>query len=1006
MEDRHTLPVLLLVFVILAAGIIAAGGLLYRSQRDSCRTEAEHKLAAIVDLKVSELSMWRKDCLEKAGIFYKNSAFSALVRRSIERPQDSSLQEELRTWIGHFQVSKQYDRVALFDAEGNQWMSFPDAEKPHSTLTLQKASEVLRSGQLTFADFYPDEHTKKVYLCLFVPILDGPSGGRPLGVLMLRIDPNAYLYPFIQRWPMPSETAETLLIRREGNEAVFLNELKFQKNTALALRVSLDNTNLPAVKAALGQEGIIEGLDYRGVPGLAAVARVPDSPWFMVARMDAAEVYAPMRERLWLTVFFVVALLFGAAAAAGFLWRRQHAALYREKYETEHKYRAIVEASADGILMADIETKILMYPNPALCRMLGYTEQELRTMGVADIPQKDTLHNSLAEFERLARDEGKGLAQDIPCLRKDGTVVYADINTTHATIGGRNCLVGVFRDITERKQAEKALRESEELLSEMTTQVPGVVYRFCVRPNGEMGLYYVSDASERILGLKPDLEGFSERFTALVIPEHRDGFIKSIEKSVKESSEWKYEGMLQKPSGEIIWFFGNSTPSPRANEMVFNGIVSDITERKLAEEKLIEATHAAQAANRAKSEFLTNMSHEIRTPMTAILGYADLMLDENLGRAAREHVAVIKRNGEHLLGLISDILDLSKIEAGKPQIEPTRCSPVQLVAEVVSLMRPRAAAKQLKLKTELADLLPETVLTDPLRLRQVLINLLGNAIKFTDQGEVRLAVRLSSDCVPPHLQLEVADTGIGMNEEQIGQLFKPFSQVDNSSTRKFSGTGLGLCISKHLAEALGGDIEVRSNPGKGSTFIVTIDPGPLDGIHMIRNAQESLLDHQPTTTGTTPDKFVLHGRILLAEDGLDNQRLIATLLKKAGVEVTAVEDGQLAVEAALAALETGQPFEVILMDMQMPVMDGYEATRQLRSRGYTGPIVALTAHAMAEDCQKCLDAGCDDYLAKPIDRQRLLATVAIWAANPCVSRSSQNTTLILGCSNDIHGRPY
>jgi signal transduction histidine kinase/ActR/RegA family two-component response regulator len=402
----------------------------------------------------------------------------------------------------------------------------------------------------------------------------------------------------------------------------------------------------------------------------------------------------------------------------------------------------------------------------------------------------------------------------------------------------------------------------------------------------------------------------------------------------------------------------------------------NITQRKRVEQDLIQATHAAQAANHAKSEFLANMSHEIRTPMTAILGYADLMLDENVGRTTREHVAVIKRSGEHLLKVIGDILDLSKIEAGKLQIEPTRCSPVQLVAEVVSLMRPRAAAKQLKLTKELAHPLPETVLTDPLRLRQVLVNLVGNAIKFTDRGEVRLAVRLASDAGPPRLSFDVTDSGIGMNEEQIGRLFQPFSQVDNSSTRKFGGTGLGLCISKRLAEALGGNIEVRSEPGKGSTFSVTIDPGPLDAMHMMHYAQEALLGRPPSATAAIPDKIVLRGRILLAEDGLDNQRLISLLLRKAGADVSVVENGQLAVEAALASREAGEPFDVILMDMQMPVLDGYEATRQLRGLGYTGRIVALTAHAMVEDCQKCLAAGCNDYLPKPCRRRDVLEMVA------------------------------
>jgi CheY-like chemotaxis protein len=364
--------------------------------------------------------------------------------------------------------------------------------------------------------------------------------------------------------------------------------------------------------------------------------------------------------------------------------------------------------------------------------------------------------------------------------------------------------------------------------------------------------------------------------------------------------------------------------------------------------------------------------------MTAILGHADLMVDEDVGAAAKEHVAVIKRNGEHLMSVIGDILDLSKIEADKVRIERSRCSPIQLAAEVVSLMRPQAAAKQLKLKTELAGSLPETVLTDPLRLRQVLVNLLGNAIKFTDQGEVRLVVRLTDQSDSPRLRFDVIDTGIGMDEDQLKNLFQPFTQVDSSSTRRFGGTGLGLCISKHLAEALGGGIEVRSTPGQGSVFSVTVDPGPLVGMHMIQNADEALLGRPTSPSAAPAEAITLHGRILLAEDGPDNRRLIRLLLTKAGADVTAVDNGQLAAEAALAAREAGEPFDVILMDMQMSVMDGYTATRELRHWGYTGAIIALTAHAMTDDCQKCLDAGCDGYAAKPIDRKTLLATIAPW----------------------------
>jgi signal transduction histidine kinase len=296
-----------------------------------------------------------------------------------------------------------------------------------------------------------------------------------------------------------------------------------------------------------------------------------------------------------------------------------------------------------------------------------------------------------------------------------------------------------------------------------------------------------------------------------------------------------------------VWFFRDITDRKRAEEQLRNYAAELETTNKSLE----KANRLAESANRAKSEFLANMSHEIRTPMTAILGYADL-LDGAIMRCpecpsnalcqqrqtGREAIGTIQRNGNHLLALINDILDLSKIEAEKLQIEPTGCSPAQLVSEVVSLMRPQATAKHLTLKTEFAPPLPESVFTDPSRLRQILVNLVGNAIKFTDQGEVRLAVRLNANSGRLGLCFDMIDTGIGMNEEQIGKLFQPFSQVDNSSTRKFGGTGLGLCISKHLAEAMGGNIKVRSELGKGSIFSVMIDPGPLDGTKTIASARE------------------------------------------------------------------------------------------------------------------------------------------------------------------------
>jgi signal transduction histidine kinase/ActR/RegA family two-component response regulator len=383
--------------------------------------------------------------------------------------------------------------------------------------------------------------------------------------------------------------------------------------------------------------------------------------------------------------------------------------------------------------------------------------------------------------------------------------------------------------------------------------------------------------------------------------------------------------------------------------------------------ELREARASAESASRAKSEFLANMSHEIRTPMTAVLGFADILLANLKDLESINAAKTIKRNGEFLVELINGILDLSKIEAGKLTVERLRCSPHQIVSDVALLMRVRSDAKGLPLLIEYEGEIPATIRSDPTRIRQILINLVGNAIKFSSRGEVRLNIRLvRRDPDDSVLQFDIVDQGIGMGRHELDKLFHPFMQADASTARKFGGTGLGLTISKRLAELLGGTLVcLGSSPDNGSTFRVTIATGPLDGVCLLECPKDAPAVERPTKPlwGTT----MVDGHILLAEDSPDNQELVTFVLQKAGARVSLAADGQQALAMALAADAEGKPYDVILMDMQMPVLDGYAATRQLRARGYLGPIIALTAHAMRDDLEKCLVAGCDAYATKPID---------------------------------------
>jgi PAS domain S-box-containing protein len=404
----------------------------------------------------------------------------------------------------------------------------------------------------------------------------------------------------------------------------------------------------------------------------------------------------------------------------------------------------------------------------------------------------------------------------------------------------------------------------------------------------------------------------------------------------------------------------------------------EAAERQRAEGEAQRAKEAAESASRAKSEFLANMSHEIRTPMTAVLGYADLLLEPGQSASDRlNHVNVIRRSGQHLLELINDILDLSKIEAGQLQVERVQSSPGQLLSEIASTMRVRATEKKLGFTVQLDAMIPETILTDPTRLRQILINLVGNAVKFTEAGSIQVTARLlerQGGCAPL-MCFRVSDTGIGLDPGQVAKIFDPFAQGDSSTTRRFGGSGLGLTISRRLARELGGDIVVESAPGRGSTFIVTIDPGPLSGVRLLSSCSEAVGDLH-VQAGAAHPLPTLRGRILLAEDGPDNRQLLGHYLTKAGAEVATAENGRLACAAVAAAAREDRPFDLVLMDMQMPELDGYGATAKLRASGFTMPIIALTAHAMSGDRAKCLSAGCTDYLSKPVDKMRLVETVA------------------------------
>jgi PAS domain S-box-containing protein len=470
---------------------------------------------------------------------------------------------------------------------------------------------------------------------------------------------------------------------------------------------------------------------------------------------------------------------------------------------------------------------------------------------------------------------------------------------------------------------------------------------------------YTNIQFQKITGQTAE-ESFGSGWQRALADEDRERVAGSWYAATRTAQPFEEVYRFRKPTGEVAWASVKAAAINSTDTVSgWVGTVEDITARLNADAELVEAKQSAEAATHAKGQFLANMSHEIRTPLTAIIGFAEALRDERKHAPDELHALdVILSNGRHLLDIINGILDLSKIDAGALTIERTSFNLVEIVEEVRMMFTPRIAEKALSFSVHYEWPLPSHIITDPLRLKQVLINLLSNAIKFTDNGWIEL--RVGFEPVTKQTRFTIADSGIGIAPEQIEKLFKPFSQANESITRQFGGTGLGLTISSHLVHALGGVIEVSSQPDKGSTFTFCVMPELDNSPRFI----SEIRGEEPGAKSPSTVQPMFSGRVLFADDALDNRRLVDHLLRKAGAFPVLVEDGQQAITTALA-----EKFDLILLDVQMPNVDGLTAARTLRQAGIRTPIVSLSAGAFTSDVLKAIEAGCSMHLAKPFTRE-------------------------------------
>lgn len=568
-------------------------------------------------------------------------------------------------------------------------------------------------------------------------------------------------------------------------------------------------------------------------------------------------------------------------------------------------------------------------------------------------------------------------------LRPDGLVRWIGGNSIpRHEPDGSVIWHGLITDITARKDSEEKLRHVTVLLERTNALARVGGWELDV----ETGRVFYSDEVARICEMEPGIELTLESGLRYYSDESRELLAESIRRAIEFGDPYDHEVKMITAKGRTLWARAQGEPVYQHGRVVkLRGALHDINEQYQARQELARRAEelevlrdAAESASRAKSEFIANMSHEIRTPLTAILGFAELLRDEGTDQSKEDRTEAtdtIVSAGKHLLTIINDILDISKIEAGRMQIEPVETSLCEFFEEITGLMSVRARAKGIDLETVILAPIPERVRIDPTRFRQVMLNLVGNAVKFTDMGSVRIKIDVAEAGGRSELVIDIEDTGPGIAEEQLDHLFKTFAQADSSLRRRHGGSGLGLVIGRRCAELMGGQVDlVRTEIGRGSCFRVRMPIEVMSGTARLSTLDTSESGREQPHTESTP----LSCRILLAEDGPANQRLISFHLKRAGAEVDVAANGRIALEMLRCAEREGRAYDLLLTDIQMPEMDGLELARHLRSEGSTIPVIAITAHAMTEDRARCLRAGCDDYTSKPIDLQNMLETCRAW----------------------------
>ena len=1006
--------ILLLVFILLATGILATGYLYAQYQQKQFRSRTEVELDTIANLKIREIKQWRQERLKDGLVFFKNAAFSETIRQY--QSGDVEAKRHLDFWLEKIILFPQYNRISLLNAAGVEQLSIPNRSVEtvsEKTLDIGNAAE---TQQVFFLDFTRKDRDLPPCLAIVVPILSAPDWSELLGMLTIEIDPQEYLYPLLQNWPTPSESAETLLVRRDGDSVLFLNDLRFKNNAALNLRFPLTQRDLSAAMAVQGKVGIIEGVDYQNKKVIAAVQPVPDSPWFMVAKIDLEEIARPLRERLFGMTGLLCALLLGAGGLVGLVWRNQRANFYRLQYEaamaveeSEKRLRLIFESSKDGILAVDMKARKFVVANEEICRMLGYGHDELLTMHLSDIHPAAALPAIAEQFERRARGEAS-LIVNIPMLCKDGSVFYADINATQIRLDDQNCILGTFRDITDRMQAEariehlnrvlRAIRSVNQLIV-TASSVDELIQKACTiladRRSYISALIVLTDENDRPFahaeeGAGVDFHHFIEQIKQGTLPlccasakkkggiyltRGKDTICEACPVASVCVSPQKMSILLEHQKtvyGYLVVRVDIDIAMDDEEEKLLIELAGDLAYslhnmeakkimlRTEEEKKKLEAQFFQSQKMEAVGQLAGGVAHDFNNLLSIIIGYTDLLKEEGIAAASSEEaVTEIYDAAIRATNLTRQLLAFSRKQMLEMQVVDVN----KVISSFEKLLR-RTIGEDIQMRL-IPTSEPVLVKADESQLEQILLNLAVNARDAMPDGGL---LTIETACVVldeayvsgkpevspgPHVMIAISDNGSGMDKATRDRIFEPFFTTKAMG----KGTGLGLSMVYGVVKQHNGNIWVYSEPGEGTTFKIY-----LPSVKEVNIPQGKHINkRKPSAQAET---------VLVVEDEPSLRKLACQVLMRNGYTVLESKDEN---DAITVASHHKEPIQLLLTDVIMPTMKGTEVyekvckfhpqVRVLYMSGYTANVIAH--HGV-------LDEGVH-FLQKPFSAESLLEKV-------------------------------